>query len=72
MSDKKDSKNLYIERRAEGDYAVRRADSKRASAIESTQEEAIQRAKKLDPEAAIHVERVRRTEAGKPDKWRKP
>lgn len=72
MTHKKDSNNLFIERRPEGDYAVRKPDAERASAVEPTQAEAIARAKKLNPDAAIHVERVRNTDAGKPDQWRKP
>ncbi len=63
--------NLYIERRQEGDYAVRKPNSERASAIASTQAEAIEKAKQLNPNAAIHVERVRHTSHGNPDKWRK-
>jgi hypothetical protein len=72
MSNKKDSNNLFIERRPEGDYSVRKPDAERASAVEPTQAEAIERAKKLNPDAAIHVERVRNTGVGKPDQWRKP
>jgi pyridoxine/pyridoxamine 5'-phosphate oxidase len=72
MSDKKDSNNLFVERRSEGDYAVRKPNSERASAVTSTQAEAIERAKELNPNAAIHVERVRNTNTGNPDKWRKP
>lgn len=34
-------KEIYIERRPEGDYAVRRPGSGRASAVEPTQSEAI-------------------------------
>ena len=71
MSTKKDSNNLFIERRDLGDYAIRRANSDRASAVAPTQKEAIERARQLNPDAAIHVERVRNTGAGKPDKWRK-
>ncbi len=37
-----------------------------------TQAEAVQRARQLNPDAAVHVERVRHTTIGKPDKWRKP
>jgi hypothetical protein len=66
------SKNIFVERRPEGDYAVRRPDSKRASAVETTQAKAIERAHEIAPKAAVHVERVRYTEGGKPDKWRKP
>ncbi|MCD4483962.1 DUF2188 domain-containing protein [Chromobacterium vaccinii] len=72
MSQKKDSNNLFIERRPEGDYAIRKPNSERASAVKPTQAEAIERARALNPDAAIHVERVRTTNVGKPDKWRKP
>jgi pyridoxine/pyridoxamine 5'-phosphate oxidase len=72
MSEKKDSNNLFVEQRAGGDFAVRKANSERASAVTSTQAEAISRAKELNPNAAIHVERVRHTNSGTPDKWRKP
>lgn len=64
--------NIFVERRPDGNYAVRRPDSKRASAVEATQAQAIERAREIAPNAAIHVERVRHTEGGKPDKWRKP
>lgn len=65
-------KRIYVERRPQGDYAVRKAGADRASAIEPTQAEAIQRARELNPGAAPHVERVRDTSAGGRDKWRKP
>ncbi|TLY49668.1 MAG: DUF2188 domain-containing protein [Gammaproteobacteria bacterium] len=65
-------KRIYVERRSEGDYAVRRPDSSRASAITRTQAEAIARARELSPSVTPHVERVRYTSNGKPDKWRKP
>lgn len=72
MSGKKDSNNLFVERRSGGDYAVRKPDAGRASAVTSTQAKAIERAKELNPNAAVHVERVRKTTVGKPDQWRKP
>ena len=65
-------KRLYVERRPEGDYAVRRPDSERASAVTPTQREAIEKARELNPGTAPHVERVRDTEVGGRDKWRKP
>jgi hypothetical protein len=68
MGDKK----LFVERRPQGNYAVRKPDSQRASAVSPTQEEAIQRARELNPGATVLVERVRHTDVGKPDKWRKP
>ena len=63
---------FFIERRDQGDYAVRKPKSERASTVADTQKEAIDAAKKLNPEATIHVERVRHTKGGSPDKWRKP
>jgi hypothetical protein len=70
MSQKKE---IFIEQRAEeGDYAVRRPGSERASAVAPTQKEAIERAKEMAPDAAIHVERVRHTGEGGPDQWRNP
>lgn len=68
MSDKR----IYVEQRPQGDYAVRRPNAKRASAVEPTQAEAIERARELNPGGAVHVERVRNTTAGGRDKWRKP
>jgi hypothetical protein len=63
--------NLYVEKRAQGDFAVRKPESQRASAVAPTQAAAIERARELNPNAAVHVERVRHTEGGSPDKWRK-
>lgn len=66
-------KRMYVEKRMEeGDYAVRRAGSKRASAVKSTQKKAIKKARKLEPKAKPRVERVRNTKTGGPDKWRSP
>ena len=58
MSRKNDDQ-LYVERRPQGDYAVRRPGSQRASAVEPTQREAIDRAKELQPNSTPMVERVR-------------
>jgi len=66
------NKDLFIERRPQGDFAVRRAKSERASAVAPTQAKAITEARKLEPDATVLVERVRHTSVGKPDKWRKP
>jgi len=63
---------LFVERRTQGDYAVRRSDSQRASVVARTQAAAIEQARRMNPEATILVERVRFTTEGKPDKWRKP
>ena len=64
--------DIFVERRTEGDYAVRKGGSKRASAVAPTQAEAIARARAMYPMATILAERVRYTAGGKPDKWRKP
>jgi len=67
----KGDKKLFVEQRPEGDYAVRKANSERASDVLPTQAKAIERAKELSPGASPLVERVRNTTGGKPDKWRK-
>ncbi len=68
----KDGEQLYVERRPQGDYAVRRPGSERASDVLPTQREAIERAKELEPNSTPMVERVRNTNVGHPDKWRAP
>lgn len=65
------NKKVFVEQRAEGDYAVRRPNSERASDVLPTQAEAIKRAKELAQGGAPLVERVRNTAGGKPDQWRK-
>jgi uncharacterized protein YdaT len=67
----KADKQLFVEKRPEGGYAVRKANSERASDVLPTQAEAIERARELSPGASPLVERVRNTAGGKPDKWRK-
>jgi hypothetical protein len=62
---------LFIEKRDQGDYAVRRPGSERASAVLPTQAEAIERAREMNPHSTVHVERVRDTDVGGRDKWRK-
>jgi hypothetical protein len=64
--------NIFVERRGEGDYAVRRPDSDRASDVLPTQSEAIERAHELNPNGHVLVERVRDTSVGGRDKWRRP
>ncbi len=62
---------LYVERRPQGDYAVRKPNSERASAVLPTQAEAIERARELNPDGRPLVERVRETVRGGRDQWRK-
>ena len=64
-----DKNQLFIERREQGDYAVRKPDLP-ASAVLPTQSEAIAWAKEHNPKAALMIERVRKTKGGHPDKWR--
>jgi hypothetical protein len=66
------SGKLFIEQTPTGDYAVRKPDAARISDRKPTQAEAIDRAREIDPSAAILVERVRNTDRGGRDKWRKP
>jgi hypothetical protein len=67
------SGKLFVERREkEGDYVIRRGGADRASGREDTQAEAIDRAREIDPNASILVERVRDTNVGGRDKWRRP
>jgi hypothetical protein len=61
---------FYIEQRDDGRYNVSRPNADRASAVTDTQAEAIARARQMNPDAAIHVERVRDVGPGR-DKWRK-
>jgi uncharacterized protein YdaT len=68
MSDKK---QLYVEKRPQGDFAVRKGNSDRASDVQPTQKKAIERARELNPGHSPDVERVRHTDKGKPDQWRK-
>jgi hypothetical protein len=61
---------LYLERRPQGDFAIRRPNSQRASDVKPTQREAINRARELNPKGTHLVERVRNTNVGRRDKWR--
>jgi hypothetical protein len=58
-------------RAVQGDYSVRKPRSERASAVQPTQGKAIDRARELNPDAGLRVERVRNTNAGSPDNWLK-
>ena len=62
--------NFFIERRPDGRYNVSKPNAERPSAVTDTQAAGIDRARQMNPDAAIHVERVRHVGPG-PDKWRK-
>jgi hypothetical protein len=64
------SDKLFIEQRPDGRYNVSKPNADRPSAVTNTQAEGIARAKELNPDAAIHVERVKDIGPGR-DKWRK-
>ena len=64
MSNNKDK--LYVERRDQGDYAVRRGGSERASDVLPTQREAIERARELNPGHSPVVERVKQPTLASP------
>lgn len=64
-------KNEYfVEQRDDGKYKVMKPNADRASAVEDTQRAAIERARQMNPDATVHVERVRNVGPGR-DKWRK-
>jgi hypothetical protein len=64
------SDEFFVERRDDGKYKVLKPGADRASAIEDTQKAAVDRAKAMNPDATIHIERVRDVGPGR-DKWRK-
>ena len=61
---------LYIEKRENGDYAIRRPGSERASAICKSVPVAIKRARSMCPGATVYVERNRNCLIGGMDRWR--
>lgn len=63
--------NIFVEPRPHGDFAVKRENAKRASAVLDTQTEAVARARELEPGKSPLVKRVRNTKKGAPGKWRK-
>ena len=62
---------IFVERRAQGEYAVTRRGVEKAIKVFPTQREAIERARALNPNGTILIERVRDTSAGGRDRWRK-
>ncbi|HWD39457.1 MAG TPA: hypothetical protein VG944_11450 [Fimbriimonas sp.] len=64
------SNQFFVEQRPDGRYNVLTANTKRPRAVTATQEDGVEKARQLNPDAAIHVERVRDVGPGR-DKWRK-
>ena len=62
--------HYFIEENADGQFAVRAKDSERASALFSTQKEAEDHVRQLNPDDRPDVERIRNRETGVHDKWR--
>ena len=62
-------KNRFIEQHKDGCHSPRRRE--RALAAEPTQDAALEKVRKLESAAAIHVERFRNSEGGGRDKWRR-
>ena len=67
----KKPKKLYVERLPNGNYGVKESHDKTPLATASTQAKAIKKAQQMDPKDLL-VERVRMTNKGSRDKWRKP
>ena len=63
--------HIYIERNPQGIYEVKEKGNPKPVAVAPTQKEAEQKANKLYPGVGLDVERVRHTDKGEPDKWRK-
>jgi hypothetical protein len=60
----------YIERSQSGGYKGTRSGAERASFTAKTQGEVVERIRKSNPHAPIHIERQRNSTKGGPDKWR--
>jgi len=63
---------IFIERRADGEYALTRRGREKAIGVFPTQREAVERARDVSPRGTILVERVRSNSRGARDRWRKP
>jgi hypothetical protein len=61
--------NIYLERRKDGSFAA--TQNGRTIATGETQAEAALKAHKKKPDDPILAERVRNTDAGSRDKWRR-
>jgi len=63
--------HIYIERNANGQYEVKQQGNPNPVAVAPTQRAAEEKAQALFPNAKPDVERVRHTQVGHPDQWRK-
>ncbi len=67
----KQPKKLYVERLPNMNYGVKETHDKKPLVTAVTQAKAIEKAQKMNPKELL-VERVRMTDRGSRDKWRKP
>jgi hypothetical protein len=63
--------NIYIEQNPNGDYEVKERGNPNPIAVAPTQRQAEEKAHQLYPNVRPDVERVKHTDKGEPDKWRK-
>ena len=61
--------SLYIARNNEGNFEVKRPGSKNYIAILSTQNEAVEVSRNLNPDADIFIEKIIDKNIGGRDKW---
>lgn len=61
--------NVYVEREEDGSYVA--TQSNRTIARGETQRQAIDRARRVSPDDPVLAERIRDTEVGRRDKWRR-
>ena len=67
----KNKNAFYVEPNDDGGYNVTRGGASRASAVTDTQKQGIDRAHEIDPSAPVHIARVKHTDKGEPDQYRK-
>lgn len=61
--------NIYVEQQEDGSY--RATQKHRVIAEGDTQQQTVDRARKVEPDDPVLAERVRNTTAGRRDKWRR-
>jgi hypothetical protein len=61
--------NIYVEREKDGTYTA--TQNHRTVATGDTQRETIDRARRVEPDDPVLAERVRDTDVGGRDKWRR-
>jgi hypothetical protein len=67
----RNSKAFYVEPTDDGRFKFSRGGASRASGTADTQKDAIDDARDMDPDAAIHAARVRHLGGNHPDQFRK-